>query len=46
MARCQLDGCAIALANADGRVETRLFYFFPDSDNAIGLGDDTLSKRR
>jgi hypothetical protein len=46
MARYQLDGYAIALAHADGRVETRLFYFFPDSDNAIGLGDDTLSKRR
>lgn len=45
-ARYQLDGYSIALRHADGRSERRLFYFFPDSDNAIGVGASTLSKRR
>lgn len=42
----RLDGYRITITQADGRSETRLFYFFPDSDRAIGLGDSTLSKRR
>ena len=45
-ARYQLDGYSVALRHADGRSERRLFYFFPDSDNAIGVGGSTLSKRR
>lgn len=46
MARYRLDGYTMALTYPDGRTETRLFYFFPDSDTAIGLGGDTLSLRR
>lgn len=46
IARYRLDGHAITLTFPDGRTETRLFYFFPDSDTAIGLGSDTLSLRR
>lgn len=45
-ARYQLDGYSVALRHGDGRSERRLFYFFPDSDNAIGVGGTTLSKRR
>ena len=45
VARYRLDGHTIALTHPDGRTETRLFYFFPDSDNTIGLGADTLSAR-
>jgi hypothetical protein len=45
-ARYQLSGYSIAMTYPDGRTETKLFYLFPDSDNAIGLGGSTLSKRR
>lgn len=44
--RYQLQGYSIAMTHPDGRTETKLFYLFPDSDNAIGLGGSTLSKRR
>jgi hypothetical protein len=45
-ARYQLNGYSIAMTYPDGHTETKLFYLFPDSDNAIGLGGSTLSKRR
>jgi hypothetical protein len=45
-ARYALDGYTIAISGADGRSETRLFYFFPDSDRVIGVGGGTLSARR
>jgi hypothetical protein len=45
-ARYQLSGYSIAMTYPDGHTETKLFYLFPDSDNAIGLGGSTLSKRR
>lgn len=45
-ARYRLDGYTIELVHADGRRERQLFYLFPDSDNVIGLGAATLSRRR
>lgn len=45
-ARYRLDGYTIELVHADGRRERQLFYFFPDSDQVIGLGAATLSQRR
>jgi hypothetical protein len=44
--RYELDGYTIRITGADGRVEQRLFYFFPDSERAIGVGGATLSMRR
>lgn len=44
--RYRLDGWAITLEGADGRSERQLFYRFPDSDDAIGVGGATLSRRR
>lgn len=44
--RYALDGWTVTLTGADGRAETRLFYFFPDGDDVIGLGAGTLSRRR
>jgi hypothetical protein len=33
-----LDGYAIELRYANGKTERQLFYFYPDSNNAIGIG--------
>lgn len=45
-ARYALDGWTITMTGADGRAEMRLFYFFPDGDDVIGVGGSTLSRRR
>lgn len=45
-ARYRLDGWTITLTYPDGRIEQRLFYFFPDSNRAIGVGGSTLTARR
>lgn len=45
-ARYALDGWTITMSGSDGRADTRLFYFFPDSDDVIGVGGSTLSRRR
>lgn len=45
-ARYALDGWTITMTGSDGRADTRLFYFFPDSDDVIGVGGSTLSRRR
>ncbi len=41
-----IDGYSITLKRSDGRAFTMLFYFFPDSDNVIGIEAATLSRRR
>ena len=45
-ARYALDGWTITMTGSDGRADTRLFYFLPDSDDVIGMGGSTLSRRR
>jgi hypothetical protein len=45
-ARYALDGWTIMMSGSDGRADTRLFYFFPDGDDVIGVGGSTLSRRR
>jgi hypothetical protein len=45
-ARYAVDGWTITMTGSDGRADTRLFYFFPDSDDVIGVGGSTLSRRR
>ena len=45
-ARYALDGWTITMTGGDGRADTRLFYFFPDGDDVIGVGGSTLSRRR
>lgn len=45
-ARYTLNGWTITMTGADGRADTRLFYFFPDGTDVIGVGDSTLSRRR
>ncbi len=45
-ARYALDGWTITMTGSDGRADTRLFYFFPDGDDVIGVGGSTLSRRR
>lgn len=45
-ARYTLDGWTITTTDTDGRSDTRLFYFFPDSNDVIGVGGSTLSRRR
>jgi hypothetical protein len=43
--RYRLQDYTITFTDPDGGSETKLFYFFPDSDRSIGLGGDTLSRR-
>lgn len=45
-ARYTLNGWTITITGGDGRPDTRLFYFFPDGNDVIGVGDSTLSRRR
>jgi hypothetical protein len=45
-ARYQLEGHTITVTHDDGQREQRLFYLFPDSDRAIGVGALSLSARR
>ena len=45
-ARYTLNGWTITTTDAEGRSDTRLFYFFPDSNDVIGVGGSTLSRRR
>jgi hypothetical protein len=45
-ARYRLDGHTITVTHDDGRREQRLFYLFPDSDSAVGVGAMSLSARR
>ena len=45
-ARYALDGWTITMTGSDGRADTRLFYFFPDGEDVIGVGGSTLSRRR
>ena len=45
-ARYALNGWTITITGAGGRADTRLFYFFPDGDDVIGVGGSTLSRRR
>ena len=44
-ARYRLDGYSIVFEHPDGRTERQLFYYFPDSDKAIGFGGSTLTIR-
>lgn len=44
-ARYHIDNYTIDLQYADGRRERAWFFRFPDSDNAIGVGSNVLSKR-
>ena len=44
-ARYRLEGYSIVFQHPDGRTERKLFYYFPDSDRAIGFGDSTLTLR-
>ncbi|HEU4689530.1 MAG TPA: hypothetical protein VFS23_14250 [Vicinamibacterales bacterium] len=41
-----LDGYTIELKTTDGRVQRLLFFFFPDSEDAIGVGNQVLSKQK
>jgi hypothetical protein len=45
-AQYRLEGYTLTVQHADGRREQRLFYLFPDSDRAIGVGALSLSARR
>jgi hypothetical protein len=45
-ARYQLDGHTITVTHDNGQREQRLFYLFPDSDRAVGVGALSLSARR
>jgi hypothetical protein len=44
-ARYRLDGWTLTVEHGDGRRERQLFYRFPDSDRAIGVGAQVLSRR-
>ncbi len=44
--RYSLDGYTIMLSLADGKREPALFYFFPDSDDAIGIAGGTFLKKK
>lgn len=44
-ARYRLEGYSIVFQRPDGQAERKLFYYFPDSDKAIGFGDSTLTLR-
>lgn len=46
VARYALNGWTITTTDPDGRAQTRLFYFFPDGQDVIGIGGSTLSRRR
>lgn len=41
-----LDGYKITLSLADGKSEQQLFYYFPDSDDAIGIAGGTFLKKK
>ncbi|HEU0186082.1 MAG TPA: hypothetical protein VFS27_12255 [Blastocatellia bacterium] len=41
-----LDGHTIELRYADGKVERRAFFFFPDSNDHIGIGGQVYSLRK
>jgi hypothetical protein len=41
--RYRLDGHALTLRYNDGRTVRKMFYFFPDGDRAIGIGDSTYT---
>jgi hypothetical protein len=45
-ARYQLDGHTITVTHDNGQREQRLFYLFPDSDRAVGVGALSLAARR
>jgi hypothetical protein len=45
-ARYRLDGYTITVVHDSGQTERRLFYLFPDSDRAVGVGATSLSARR
>jgi hypothetical protein len=45
-ARYQLNGYTLTVQHDDGQREQRLFYLFPDSDRAVGVGALSLSARR
>lgn len=44
--RYSLDGYRITLSLAGGKVEQQLFYYFPDSDDAIGIAGGTFLKKK
>ncbi len=46
VARYRLDGHTITVTHDDGRREQRLFFLFPDSDRAVGVGAMSLSLLR
>lgn len=46
VARYALNGWTLTTTGPDGRADTRLFYFFPDGNDVIGVGGSTLSRRR
>jgi hypothetical protein len=41
-----LDGYTIELKTSDGRSQRLLFFFFPDSEDAVGVGSRVLSKKK
>ncbi len=41
-----LDGYTIELRTTDGGVQRLLFFFFPDGEDAIGVGPKVLSKQK
>jgi hypothetical protein len=41
-----LDGHIIELRYADGKIERRTFYFYPDSNDHIGIGERVYSLRK
>ncbi len=45
-AQYRLDGYTITVTHDNGQREQRLFYLFPDSDRAVGVGALSLSARR
>jgi hypothetical protein len=45
-ARYQIEGHTITITHDNGQREQRLFYLFPDSDRAIGVGALSLSAKR
>jgi hypothetical protein len=45
-AQYRLDGYTITVVHDGGKTERRLFYLFPDSDRAVGVGATSLSARR
>jgi hypothetical protein len=42
----RLDGYTIELKTTDGRAQRLLFFFFPDSEDAVGVGSQVLSKKK